>query len=359
MSTALAESAALERPTLRLFTEGKSSDGLSRSMRLSEFFERAFVPWLRGKLSSPDTITLYRESVAHWVRITSDPPLCSIDDDTCAGYVEGLARLPGRRAEFLASHTIARHCNQIQWILDRTGPRIAGDRKRRRNKNLLEEVPLIEKPALDVSPPDGDFTFDETLRILAAFSARPPRAPRRRDTGVDPATWWRALVGLLYYSGLRIGTAMRLEWKMLEGDYLMLPARIMKRRKGKKQFLHPEAREGIEPLRRGQALIFAYPNWIEKKGARRSMQRVFELRLIRANFPEHRQFGFHGFRKAHATELARMNPLAAQLSLGHSSSRTTSESYINHRVAEDSIQKLPSLRAAEKQRDTRQKRLFD
>lgn len=353
-----------DAPRLRLIAaEPTDADdftgGLSPTMRLSEFFDAVYLPWLRGKLSAPETILLYQETIKHWRRITGDPPLCEITDDTCAAFVEGLAALPGRRGPTLASHTIFRHCNHVQWVLDRTGPRVANDRKQRRNRGLLDDVPIVERPKLDVLPPDGDFTLAETVRLLAAFASRPPRAPRAKDTGVAPGTWWRALIACLYYSGLRIGAAMQLEWTMLDGDYLVIPARVMKQRKGKRQFLHAEAREAIERLRGGQELIFAYPNWTTKSGARRSMRRVFERMLEVAGLPEHRRFGFHGFRKAHASQLALANPLAAQLSLGHESAKTTNEHYVNHRVAAAAIQQLPSLRAAAREGDTKQKRLFE
>lgn len=363
MSQAALIPAASDGPSLRLVTSSDfagSGGELSPSMRLTEFFEQVYLPWLRGKGSSAKTIRLYRESLAHWSQITGNPRLYEISDETCDLFVAGLWLLPGRKSETMASHTIKRHVNQIQWVLDRTGPRIANDRKRRRNKGLLEEVPLIEKPTVDVEAPDGDFTFDETLQILDAFSRHKPRSPKPKLTGGVPTEqWWRALIVLLYYTGLRIGTAMRLEWSMVQGEWLVAPPRIKKRRKGKKQFLPQEVRDMIEPLRRGVSpLIFYYPNWIEKDGAQRSMRRTFELRLEKAGLPEHRQFGFHGFRKAHATELALTNPLAAQLSLGHSSMKTTQDHYVNPRVAAEAVKKMPSIKAAERLRNSKQLQLF-
>lgn len=363
----LAESARPERehpaqPTLRLVTDSdlvSSGGDLSPSMRLSEFFTRVYLPWMKGRLASNETVLLYQQAVDKWVAITGDPPLYQITDELCSSFVEALASSPGRKNDTLASHTIVKHCNHLQWILNRTGPREPNHPKKRRNKGLLPEIPLIERPLLDIEPPDGDFTIDETLAILASFTSHKPRAPKESITGVPADAWWRALIAVCYYSGLRIGAVMQLEWTFLQGEWLVVPPRVMKRRKGKKQFLSAEAREAIEPLRKGHKLIFAWPNWLEKKGARRSMRRVFELRLIKAGLPEHRQFGFHGFRKAHATEIASVNPLAAQLSLGHSDSKTTTDHYVNPRVAAEAIKRMPSLRAAEKAaRAMNQMRLF-
>jgi len=351
-----------ERPALRLITdvEASSPGGLSPAMRLGEFYRRFFERVvLETARANAQTLASYRESVAHWQRITGDPPLAEINDFTCAEFAVGLAALPGRKDPLMAVFTIRKHVRNVQRVLNHAGPRIAGDRTARRNQSLLGEVPLIERPAADLEPPDGDFTIAETVQILQACGRLPPRAPRAAAVGVSPGTWWRALIVFLFYTGLRIGATMRLEWSMLEGEWIRVPSRTSKQRRGKKQFFHPEAREAIEPLRRGQALIFAWPNWIEKQGARRSMRRVFECLLARAGLPEQRRFGFHAFRKEHATELASINPLAAQMSLGHTDMRTTQQHYVNPRITAAAIQQMPSLRAAEKTGDTRQMRLFD
>jgi integrase len=61
--------------------------------------------------------------------------------------------------------------------------------------------------------PKRPFTIDEARQIFLQT---------RKTTGTSKmaprycALWWQALVSVLYFTGVRIGTALKLEWRMVE-----------------------------------------------------------------------------------------------------------------------------------------------
>ena len=73
--------------------------------------------------------------------------------------------------------------------------------------------------------------------------------------GVDPADWWRTLICFAYFTGLRVTALMSVEYSMIDNEWINVPARLSKRRKGKRQFLHPEAIEHINRIRSERAII--------------------------------------------------------------------------------------------------------
>lgn len=324
---------------LRLYSESSGpEDGpaheppgqLSPDMRVSEFFRGYVLPVVAKACGwSKSTIASNAEGVAFWTALTNDLPLYAIDELEGAEFVAGLRLQPGRADEFLSTASVRKHCFTAQRILG-----IAGPRERRTKKDLsrfgaelISRVPWIEAPDADDALPDGDFTHEEILAILGAcqFMTRP------KLKGVAASVWWTALVTFLCQTGLRIGTTMALEWSMIARQQLLIPGAICKRKKPHVQWLHPAVAEAIEPLRHLSKRVFPWANY-PRPGAVRWLQRQREMLLIRAGLPAHRQFGFHGFRKYHATELFDGSGLeVAAMSLNHGDSATTSGSYVNGR----------------------------
>jgi integrase len=308
---------------------------LSPRLRLSELYQRYALPVVgRACNWSAMTIASYGEGVAFWSELTRDLPLDAIDDFEAAEFVAGLRAQPGRKGEFLSTASVRKHCATVQRILQLAGPRVRTNQKRdlrRFGLGLLAEVPWIEAPEPDVLLPDGDFTHAEVLAILAACDAM--TLPKLR--GVPPGVWWRALVKFLCATGLRIGTTMALEWSMIGQQRLLIPGAIAKRKKPHEQYLHPKIAELLEPLKGHGPRVFAWRNW-PRPGAVRWLQRNREKLLKAAGLEAHRRFGFHGFRKYHATELFESAGLeTAAASLNHGSSATTAAAYVNHRAQAD------------------------
>ncbi len=83
--------------------------------------------------------------------------------------------------------------------------------------------------------------------------------------GVDPADWWRTLICFAYFTGLRVTALMSVEYSMIDNEWINVPARLSKRRKGKRQFLHPEVIEHINRIRSERAIILEWPRWATTK----------------------------------------------------------------------------------------------
>lgn len=83
-----------------------------------------------------------------------------------------------------------------------------------RDQGLIAEVPRVRVPGLAVRRSRGrGITSEELERILAAAAVVRPR-----DAAV-----WRRLISGLYWSGLRVGEALRLSWELSQPIALVPP----------------------------------------------------------------------------------------------------------------------------------------
>lgn len=334
-------SAAFRPGNLRLFSgPAENDDGsrpdhspplLSPKMRVEEFWDRYVLPVVARACNwSKPTLASYGEAIDYWTELTHDLSIEAIDGYETAAFVDGLRMQPGRASEFMSAANIRKHCATVQRVLQMAGPKQRRSKKdlRRFGAGLLADIPWIEAPDADEQLPDGDFTHAEVLAILAAC----PKMTRPRYGGVEPGDWWRALVQFLCATGLRIGTAMQLDWAMISDQMLLIPGTITKKKRPHVQYLHPAIRAIIEPLRGSSPRVFAWKNY-PRPGAVRSLQRHREKLMAHAGLPEKRRFGFHGFRKYHATELFEASGLeSAAASLNHRDGATTMAHYVNHRA---------------------------
>lgn len=348
-------------PALRLFDPHDASDAplrpidaCSPEMRLPDFVEAYFVPVpCRAKDLSKATIDMYRAVASFWSELTRDRPLAEIGVDDGADFLQGLRLQPGLEDEFMAPATVARHAKNLQRILDCAGPASRHGKWGRYGVGLIDVVPFIEPPEVPPKLPDGDFTLAEVLAILA----KAPTAKLHEDYAGDPGEFWVALVKFLCYTGLRIRETMELRWDHIDRQILLIPDVIAKTKRSRMKYLHAEALAAIEPLRGLGPRIFNMPGW-PAAGAVRWLQRRREQLVIAAELSEHRRFGFHGFRKYHATQLFTLEEegggsaaAAAQSSLGHGSEDVTLGFYVNHNVQlkrdielqRSAIDRLPQL----------------
>lgn len=352
--------------TLRIFSGGVSREmpasgtPINSSCTLTQLFDQAFEPlWCQSRSLSQGTRTLFREALGYWARLTGDPPIAKIDDWTTAKFSAAMRDQPGRKASKLSVATVRKHCARIDKLLAFAGPRTRepGGRK---NLGLIELPPVVDMPAPDLDPPAGDFSLAEVQAMHdAAISMHSPRV-----AGVSPAAWWRALLAVACSTGLRIGQLMRLQYVDLHPPHIMVWARNSKGRKGKKQYLSPEALAEINAIRTDRQLIFEFPNWERNP---RWLQHLFKRLAAKAHIAAARRFGFHGLRKLHATLIAdgasgQDGVRAAQISLGHSSPDVTKQHYVSGSVQEKlaaaAIDRLPSIKRKVDE-DPRQKKLFE
>ena len=297
---------------------------------LSEFHESHFLPlWIQGQQLDVKTEASYRQSISWWSRLTRDPPLDQITDHTVASFIASLCKQPGRSSTMMMS-SVAKHCRNVDTVLQMAGPRSRGNR---RGQGIIGEPPFFDAPRVDQEPPSGDWTIEE---VRAMYSAADTMNDPKID-GVDPADWWRTLICFAYYTGLRVTALMSVEYSMIDNEWINVPARLSKRRKGKRQYLHPEAIEHIDGIRSDRAIILAWPQWATTK--RTVYRRFRELQSI-AGIRESRRWAFQSFRKTHLTTLAGLSLEhehgldVAQQSAGHSNRAITTGHYISGDVQE-------------------------
>lgn len=306
--------------------------------------------------AAPRNREQYQGTMRLWVALTGDPQLRVITNATCAAFVASLvSRVDGRYTRYperggrLSPNTVRKHCAVIGRCLSLAGE---PSRSNRLGAGLLEVVPWLEAPPMVLDDPDG-FTVAEVERVLEAtrFAKRPEKIP-----GVSAPAWWAGLILFDHNTGLRLGELLALRWSWIREDeagssWLHVPAEFMKgRRRGRRVYLNRFALAALASIRGERELIFPWPHcpsWLHE----------CRLRILEAaGLPPERRFGFHGLRKRHITEVAMQNAMAAQLTAGHTSARTTIDHYTMREVLVPALDALPQPKYSP---GPEQLRLFD
>lgn len=320
-----------------LYTAEKRPPGasqLSAQNTLLEFFYRhAWPDILAAKGDSQRTRQDYQQSLAHWQRFTGDPALAAIDKRTCSKFLRVLATWPGQKAgEPLSANTRHKHWQNIQRLLDWTGPQ---GRHNRNGAGLLLEVPYVASPRKQRALPRPGLSLEEIHRWLSVL---PQAAAIPKVGSFDPGAWWRGLIILAYNTGLRPGTMLRLRWEWLDGQVLRIPTGVIKGGGGGLAWVNQAALAALEPLRRPAGLILRWPDWpcaeTTLNNHRVRLQRLAEIRAL----------SLYAFRRAFATECAKISTLAVQLALGHegAGTRMVAEHYIDAiDVMSAALERLP------------------
>ncbi len=327
---------ALPKPKLRVFAESDSddgSDGLSPEMRLSEFFERYLLP-IPLVEASVGTIKEYRATLKHWTAATADPPLALIDDYTIAKFRSWLSQHK-HREQLLAAQTRRKHLVNLQFMLDRAGPTRSRDVP---TAQLLTEVFAIPKPANDDDEVEDAFTLDEIASYLSAcqFADFPDELPPT----LSPCCFWRCAGLLAYNTALRLKPLLALRWEWIKtddwGTWFDIPGVVMKKKRRFRCYVNVPAQRVLTRLRSTKSEL-VLPWTLSEGWFHKCRKRLFALSSIK---PE-RQFGFHAFRKACATELGMINGSAADLQLGHKTRNVRLENYTHRRLLVEAHTRLP------------------
>lgn len=292
---------------------------------LAEFFAADYEPTcLVG--ARPRTLDEYRLVLNRWQQLTSDPPLDKISGADVARFYQALLDLG------LSENTVRKHARHLQPILDAAGPPTRG---RRDALGVLDRVPYARPPRGHSEVRKATPAADVSAMYEQAARAVYPKYSR---AGLMPAAWWRAALVLCWNTGLRRGTMLSLRSADLDLDAATLEvrARSNKTRKAQTVPLPPVVVAHLaaiaDPTRE---LLLPFPH-----RAARLYWQFHELRRL-AGLPRRPGLAWHSIRRAHATELARTNTAAAQISLGHASLSTTTRHYLQADVLRDALAKLP------------------
>ncbi len=252
---------------------------------LGEFFERVYVPqFLVG--TSPRTLDAYRESLAHWSRVTGNLPLREIDSQRLAEFkaslLEGSQGSQGSRKDAkaqrqltlfelggwaaplrlcvrykgdpLAAATVNKHLRHLGAILSKAGP--PGPR----NRDALwaiERVPWTRPVRQYRRMPRkvSDQVLDAIYR--AAGIATHPVLDR-----VDPGHWWKALLVTALTVGFRRGGLFALRWSGVDWEEaeVRLPAEGDKCHAERSKPVCRLVLQHLMRIRSAGPLVFAFPH---------------------------------------------------------------------------------------------------
>jgi integrase len=261
-----------------------------------------------------------------WLRVIPQPE--------AAAAAELLARPEHdyRLAPPISQNTVHKLCGQMESIFRWAGP---ASKRCRHAADLFvgldrdgrpRRLPWLDGPG-KVEGRERIFTRAELLRWLEA--CRYATTPEIED--VAPADWWRALLRVIYYTGMRIGSvlAARYSWiSIKDGDHwLEVPAATMKAKRPEAICLTAKTMAALDSIRRpGRDVIFAWP-W-PPCGSHRQLYQECERLQDLAGIPPERRFRFHAIRACAGDTLYDLDPQMAREALCHRDVRTTEQSYV-------------------------------
>jgi len=282
---------------------------------LREFFNQFYAPIFLVD-AADKTVEAYRESIAHWVRVTEDLRLREIDSSAMAAFKARL-RTPADDRRPLAVATVNKHLRHLHAVLGKAGP--PGPR----NRDAMAVLPRVPwtKPLKQKRrlPRNID---DETLNAIyrAADTAEYPVLPQ-----ILPAQWWRALLVTALTTGFRRAGLLGLRWDGIDpvAAEIRIDAEVDKCDADRCKPLHPIAWRHLEPIRNGRPLVFSWPH------AAKTFYRQWHRIQAAAGLPAEKHIKLHDLKRACGTRLAKVGSAwVVQHMLDHGSI-TTSRHYVN------------------------------
>lgn len=304
----------------------------SESPTLSEVFEGEYI---RARLfeHSENTIGLYRVIIRKWRLITGDPAVPEITSSHLALFRDAIGRMEGRDGKLSSPVTVRSGLRHVNTLLSFAGPQ---DRQNRDALGILEKVPWVKWPRQIMKIPKGVAVEHVEAVYRAADKMRVPRIP-----GVDTAAWWRALIVLVYNTGLRRRTVFSIRMADVVWDdcSLHLPGERFKSARPQIVPLNQTTMQHLEKLRGPREYLLAWPYRNEY------FWTLFNKLQSEAGIAEADRFGLHAMRRQLATTYARESPELAQLALGHTGFSVTKDHYIDPEALRPAVDRLPQPKA--------------
>jgi len=318
---------------------------LAVDLTLREFFDRVYAPGFLVEAAA-QTRHGYLESLAHWQRITCDPPLCQIDGQTLAAFKAAL-RAPGQfgrrigrpspqrmlfedlespdgphdaaTARPLAAATVNKHLRHVGAMLNKAGPAGPGNRDA---LGLLAAVPWT-RPCRIYRRLPKQVTAAAIASVYRA-TGRPGVVGASPIEGVPTRDWWRAFLVVAATTGFRRGALLSLRWSWVDlpAGQIRLPAEQDKCGADRRKPLSRLAVRHLLKIRHRGPLVFPWPM------TSRSWYRQWH-RICAAAGLGRRELLPHDLKRFCATELSKIaSPWVVQRMCDHASLATSSY-YVN------------------------------
>jgi integrase len=298
---------------------------------LRSFFVSVFAPTYLTA-AKPKTHHAYAEAVAHWTRITGDPPLGAIRVETLARFKADLltgacAQPPLRQltlfdagpheAKGLARATVNKHLRAVFALLSKAGP--PGPRNRDA-LGLLQSTPWVKPLREPKRLPRAIRADDVVVAYEACDTARFPHLE-----GVHAGYWWKAILVTAYTAAFRRGGLLALRWRDVDlvAETIHLDADDDKCLCERVKPLHHVVVLHLLRIRTRSELVFPWPH------SERTFYRQWHEIQENAGIPRPRHFGLHDLKRTAGTIYAgTSSPWAVQTMLDHSNI-ATSMRYVN------------------------------
>jgi integrase len=303
-------------------------------MTLSQFVREYVLPECLIH-NEPRSIKDHETTLKYWCQFTGDPALRQIDHRPIGEFLRGLKTLPGRDpGSKMSDSTVRKHATNVTMWLSRAGG-IHDE-----GLALIAKPPKVRKPPKVFGAIKNVWTIPEIGLFLEACATMPQPS---KLFGIRAAEFFRAMGVFNYNAPFRCETLQLLRWEWITedelGKWIQVPAKALKQTNDQTLYLNRFALAAIEPLKALQSpLIFPWPH------AESHLHRVKAQIVSRSAILAHRRngYGFHSIRKCCATELAKINPMAAKWHLGHAQGQDVTLDYYVHRSAlVEAVQKLP------------------
>lgn len=321
-------------PSLRIFV-GSGSGQEPAGTTLCQFTEEWFIPQhllARNPPASPRTVAELRTALNHWREITGDPGLREVTNAICKDFLERFRERTGRGTERISPDTVYKICSAIQDVLNHAGP--AGQQC----KKPAEENGLFgadswgrPRPAPWFPPVQRVEHLPRICLSLEQIRALLEACGKATQPVFDQCTapaWWSALYRFLFWTGLRIGSALFASRSWIKRDgkliWIEVPKEYYKGGRPETIWLHPRAVAAIESLGTTDR-IFPWPHSFPKH-----LETVHKRLLQAAGILPLRDYAPHTFRRAIGSALYEINPAAAALLLRHQTG-VTYRSYVQIR----------------------------
>lgn len=191
--------------SLRLFdaTDCFVLPGDPRELRLSEAADLLYFP-VATHLDSA-TVSSIRTTLRHWERLTTDPPIGAVTDETFVEFRDALRHDTSQGLQGRSKATVARNLRQLTTIFRMFGPRTDSNKG---GKGLLKIIPHCR--SFKVGERDWRYVSLEDLDAVfrAASIAVWPRTP-------DAPLIWRGKFAWLSFYGTNPCDMYAAEWSQI------------------------------------------------------------------------------------------------------------------------------------------------
>ena len=248
-------------------------------------------------------------------------PICRHDLDQ---YAAKRLKMPSRKkGDTISAETVKKELRTVRAALNRA-----------REWNYIKAVPSLPK-VLGYKREKAfmlEEHFDAVMRACETATLPDPRIHH----GIDPADWWRAMMAVLWTSGIRIKAALAIRWDQTDLDQGTIRS-LARDNKGKRDMSHDitAAAPFLKAIESPAALLLPWNH--ARRTLDREFHRIQKAAEIHLDCPEDHEhglechlYGFHDLRRAHATyNYGKVDDRALQQQMGHASFLTT-QSYIKY-----------------------------